>query len=188
MYISILLPVLSAHLVSAVPNPKTPPTEPFNRGIKAPPELRAGYHAQARSVDDYQSSSDGTGLKAHWNELAAAPPTAPTLKPAAPTSNAAPPSSTGAAGPAKPHSMPAPGSCAALSKVYTDMGGKSWANQTGWDDESAPATGSSSTMPCCDWFGVVCKGNAISALDLSGNGLNGALSPALFTLPDLNRL
>lgn len=197
MYISILLPVLSVHLVSALPNPKSPPSDSVNRGIKVPLELRAGHHVRALSMDDYQSSGNGTGTgtgATQWDEFAASPPAAPTtaapaptLKPAAPTSNAAPASPTGAGSP-KSHVMPAPGSCAALSKIYSDMGGKSWANQTGWDNESAPATGSSSTMPCCDWFGVVCKSNTISALDLSGNGLNGALSPALFTLPDLNRL
>lgn len=88
--------------------------------------------------------------------------------------------------PATTHIKPAPaGGCATLYKVYTDMGGESWTNKTGW---SAGSDKPSSSMSCCGWFGVTCKGDTITGLDLSDNRLNGALSPALFQLPGLDRL
>lgn len=79
-----------------------------------------------------------------------------------------------------------PGSCAALSKFYADMGRPMWFNKTGWVGESSDSFASS--MSCCSWHGVSCKGNVISTLILSSNGLNGPLSPALFTLPGLENL
>lgn len=88
--------------------------------------------------------------------------------------------------PATTHIKPAPaGGCATLYKVYTDMGGESWTNQTGWSTGSDKP---SSSMGCCSWHGVACKGDLITGLDLADNRLNGALSPALFQIPGLDRL
>ena len=156
------------HVAAAIPlalalaNPLPPPPTLFNRGIK----VRASSHSDhgiASSVFDPKQFLQGS----------------PSPKPDSPSPS---PSS------ALPgtHIRPAPGSCAALSRVYAEMGGTSWVNQSGWVGEFSNPSGPS--MPCCDWYGVLCKGNVISTLDLSSNGLSGPLSTALFTLPGLENL
>lgn len=50
-----------------------------------------------------------------------------------------------------------------LVSIYENNGGANWTNTTGWlTDEVA------------DWFGVTVTNNAVTALDLSGNGLTGS--------------
>lgn len=153
-----------APLALSLPNPKSAARNVAfiykgNKGIKVPSEMRAST-MQAR-VD---------------SEGAAAPEV---FNPGAWYADGAP---------ATTHIKPAPaGGCATLYKVYTDMGGESWTNQTGWSTGSSDKP-SSSSMGCCGWFGVTCKGDTIVGLDLADNRLNGALSPALFQIPGLDKL
>lgn len=57
-----------------------------------------------------------------------------------------------------------------LLNLYIYTNGNSWADNTGW--QSAAGTE-------CTWYGITCdsKGETITAIDLSGNGLRGTLPP-----------
>ena len=144
-------------LALALVNPRPSLPAPFNRGIKVPPEHRAPSSRSETSVAFDPKQ---------WFKQGSPKPDSPSL------------SGTPA--------RSSPGSCAALSKGYADMGGPMWFNKTGWVEEFSDS--SASPMPCCGWHGVLCKGNVISTLVLSSNGLNGPLPPALFTLPGLENM
>jgi hypothetical protein len=153
-------------LALALASPLPPPSTLFNRGIKVPPELRASSRSGHGSVS-------GVFNPKEWFSQGS-----PSPKSYSPPSSLVQLPGTDI--------KPAPGSCAALSEVYAEMGGTSWVNQSGWAVESSKF--SESPMPCCNWYGVFCKGNVISTLDLSSNGLSGPLSMAFFTLPGLENL
>lgn len=151
----------SLALALGSPHPHPPALTTLNRGIKVPPELRASTRRE------YSGTSGVFNPKEWFSQDSSSPrPESPPLP--------------------GTHIKPAPGSCAALSKVYVEMGGTLWTNRSGWAEGSSDS--SASPMPCCSWHGVLCKGNVISTLDLSSNGLSGSLSPVLFTLPGLENL
>ncbi|KAF8301451.1 L domain-like protein, partial [Clavulina sp. PMI_390] len=134
------------------------------------------------------------GSRDEWVRLGLSPPSPATtaVKPSASaplaTGNTSTPESSSASNDAKTHLKPAPGSCEALSQIYSDMGGKTWYNRTGWNNQGDTYGGSEYSLPCCNWFGVGCKGTSITTLDLAGNGLDGVMSPSIFALPDLEKL
>ncbi len=68
--------------------------------------------------------------------------------------------------------------CQALAALYTGTNGPGWGDSNSWEQDPDP----------CDWYGVTCSGEHVSALSLSDNNLTGAIPPALGNLPDLTQL
>ena len=68
--------------------------------------------------------------------------------------------------------------CASLNAFFTATDGWRWADHAGWF----------SAANVCQWRGVTCAGGHVSGLRLPGNGLNGALPPAIAGLPHLATL
>lgn len=138
----------------------------FNKGIKVPKELRARSR-QSSERDEKRIFNPGG-----WFALGN------------PATSSVSPSATSHA-----KLAPAPGNssspCEALFKMYTDMGGSGWHNQTGW--KNGGYISPTSTV-CCSWYGISCKGGVVSTIDVEKNGLVGPLSPALFTLPGLENM
>jgi len=68
--------------------------------------------------------------------------------------------------------------CQALAAFYAATDGPEWGDSNNWELDTDP----------CDWYGVECTGEHVSALSLSYNNLTGAIPPALGNLPDLTQL
>jgi Leucine-rich repeat (LRR) protein len=68
---------------------------------------------------------------------------------------------------------------AILFELYDAAGGASWTTSTGWKSD---------TVPICQWHGVVCSGQTVSELNLSGNNLNGIVPSVVFHLPGLRKV
>ena len=58
---------------------------------------------------------------------------------------------------------------AALVVLYNATGGANWTNNTNWLTDA----------PLSEWFGVTTQSSRVVGLRLAGNGLSGALPPAL---------
>ncbi len=65
-----------------------------------------------------------------------------------------------------------------LMALYNSAGGASWTDKTNWD----------TTEPLDDWYGVTANGDDVTALDISGNNLNGTLPADLGSLTSLETL
>jgi Leucine-rich repeat (LRR) protein len=69
--------------------------------------------------------------------------------------------------------------CEALVALYNSATGSGWTNNTGWLATATP----------CSWFGVSCEtGNHVTQLELSSNGLSGAIPVELGDLTELKVL
>jgi hypothetical protein len=71
--------------------------------------------------------------------------------------------------------------CRALVELFNQTDGANWHKQSGW------LTFASGNAPC-DWYGVSCQNDQVTALILSGNGLSGTLPLSLAELSGLTRL
>eukprot|EP00658_Telonema_sp_P-2_P084852 TRINITY_DN9538_c0_g1_i7.p1 TRINITY_DN9538_c0_g1~~TRINITY_DN9538_c0_g1_i7.p1 ORF type:complete len:488 (-),score=35.60 TRINITY_DN9538_c0_g1_i7:21-1484(-) len=66
-----------------------------------------------------------------------------------------------------------------LMELYHAMGGKHWANSTGWVG----------TENVCSWYGVTCnKAGVVTGLDLKSNKLRGTIPPSLSSLTGINNV
>jgi Leucine-rich repeat (LRR) protein len=68
--------------------------------------------------------------------------------------------------------------CEALVALYNATGGTGWVNQTGWLQTTTP----------CQWFGVTCHMERIIYLQLSNQGLTGAVPSQIGSLSELRWL
>uniref|UniRef100_UPI003568DB9C S8 family peptidase n=1 Tax=Arsukibacterium sp. TaxID=1977258 RepID=UPI003568DB9C len=69
--------------------------------------------------------------------------------------------------------------CNALVQLYYDTLGQSWLNNQGWLEPE---------VAICNWAGVSCRNDQVTALDLSNNNLSGELPAALAGLTALTEL
>ncbi|MEM7130962.1 MAG: clostripain-related cysteine peptidase [Chloroflexota bacterium] len=71
--------------------------------------------------------------------------------------------------------------CNVLVALYQQTDGEQWHNRTNWltiDETVSP----------CEWYGVTCEGQHVTALNLASNRLSGQFSARFAALPMLNEL
>ena len=66
----------------------------------------------------------------------------------------------------------------ALDKIYSELNGGGWTDDTNWNSGSDPCT---SPVP----IGVTCTGGSVTGLDLSENGLSGTIPTEIGYLTSL---
>lgn len=66
-----------------------------------------------------------------------------------------------------------------LVNFYNVMGGRDWKNGNNW---------LSLDTSVCEWYGITCTNDLVSAINLRNNGLSGTAPPELFTLSELRTL
>jgi Leucine-rich repeat (LRR) protein/subtilisin family serine protease len=65
-----------------------------------------------------------------------------------------------------------------LAAFYSATGGSGWTDDSGWFENDQP----------CTWFGVVCNGSEVTALNLGGNRLAGRIPAEISSLTGLTTL
>lgn len=67
------------------------------------------------------------------------------------------------------------GECEALVAFYNQTAGSGWISQTNWLVTNTP----------CDWDGITCVDQKVTAIEFGGNGLNGPIPPEMGNLVNL---
>ena len=75
-----------------------------------------------------------------------------------------------------------------LTALYNSTNGYSWSNNVGWKNPPLHEDGFALPGTECNWYGVVCTGDSVTALSLYDNQLTGSIPAELGNLTNLQYL